>query len=157
MTRLYRISKTKYANDISGDGARIAGGRWNLKGTPIIYTADSIALATLESLVHFPLNLMPKNISVAIFELPDNLEVENVDLSKIPKDWKSYPPPIKLGRIGSNWALQQRTVALKAPSVVIPEGECWNYLLNPYHPDFNKILIVETRPYEFDPRLYNRE
>ncbi len=52
---LYRISKSKYANDLSGEGARRAGGRWNFKGTPVVYTADSTALATLETLVHFPL------------------------------------------------------------------------------------------------------
>lgn len=155
--RLYRISKNKYANDISGEGARLAGGRWNLKGTPIIYTSNSVSLATLETLVHFPLNLIPKNRSIVIFELPDNVEVEIIDSSKIRKDWKSYPPPIELGQIGSNWALQQRTVALKVPSTIIPEGEEWNYLLNPNHSDFSKIQIIETRSYEFNPRLYNKQ
>ncbi|MGK5095167.1 RES domain-containing protein [Deltaproteobacteria bacterium TL4] len=157
MIRLYRISKSKYADDISGEGARKAGGRWNLKGTPVIYTADSTALATLETLVHSPLNLIPKNRSMTIFELPDNVAIETIDLTKILEDWRSYPPPVDLGQLGTAWASQQRTVAFKVPSAIIPEGEDWNYLLNPYHPDFRKIQIIKTFPYEFDPRLYLRK
>jgi hypothetical protein len=29
---LYRLTKEKYGNDISGTGAFLAGGRWNSKG-----------------------------------------------------------------------------------------------------------------------------
>jgi RES domain-containing protein len=38
-------------DDLSGKGAEITGGRWNRKGTPLIYAADSIALACLETVV----------------------------------------------------------------------------------------------------------
>ena len=49
----WRITKQKHAKSaFSGEGARIYGGRWNSPGTPIIYTAQSQALAVLEVLVH---------------------------------------------------------------------------------------------------------
>ncbi|MCI0493899.1 RES family NAD+ phosphorylase, partial [candidate division KSB1 bacterium] len=41
-------------NDLTGTGARQYGGRWNHKGTGIIYTSESRSLAILEYLVHVP-------------------------------------------------------------------------------------------------------
>lgn len=153
---LYRISKAKYAGDISGEGAKKAGGRWNQKGTAVIYASNSTALATLETLVHSPLNLIPKNRAITVFELPDFLEVETINIADLPHDWASYPAPPMLSRIGTDWAESLRTPALRVPSAVIPVGEGWNYILNPMHDSFGKIRIVEIRPYEFDQRLYCR-
>ena len=63
--RLYRISKSKYAKDTSGEGSKLYGGRWNLKGIPAIYTADSAANAVLETIVHSPLKIVPKKKEVS--------------------------------------------------------------------------------------------
>ena len=40
------------ADDTTGAGAKKTGGRWNRKGIALIYTAESRALACLETLVH---------------------------------------------------------------------------------------------------------
>lgn len=40
---------------------------------------------------------------------------------------------------------------LEVPSVIVP-GES-NYLLNPGHPDFEKVVIGEPEGFGFDPRL----
>ncbi|MBM2839324.1 MAG: family phosphorylase, partial [Deltaproteobacteria bacterium] len=61
---LFRIAKTKYINDLSGNGARVYGGRWNEKGVAVIYTSESRALAALEFLVHTPMALAPKDLSM---------------------------------------------------------------------------------------------
>jgi RES domain-containing protein len=150
---LYRISKSKYAREISGHGARMAGGRWNLKGTPVVYTSDSTALATLEMLVHVSLNLMPKNISMTIFELPDDIAVNKLSLAKLPKNWHAYPAPGILAVIGSDWINKCSHVALSVPSSITPTGEGKNYLLNPRHPDFAKVKIIDVVPYKFNARL----
>jgi RES domain-containing protein len=49
---VYRIARANYIRDLSGIGSRLYGGRWNRKGTGIIYTSETRALATLEYLVH---------------------------------------------------------------------------------------------------------
>jgi RES domain-containing protein len=47
----YRVCKTRYPV-FDGTGAEIAGGRWNSRGRPLIYCADSFAGALLEILIH---------------------------------------------------------------------------------------------------------
>lgn len=43
----FRIAKSEYVEDLSGEGARLYGGRWNRKGTPVVYLADIRALVTV--------------------------------------------------------------------------------------------------------------
>src|SRR5713101_8129256 len=40
------------AHDLSGKGAEKTGGRWNRKGTAMVYASASRALACLETIVH---------------------------------------------------------------------------------------------------------
>lgn len=153
---LYRISKTKYAKDLSGEGARKAGGRWNVKGTPVIYASDSTALATLEALIHTPLNLAPKKMSITCFEIPDNIKIDFLLPAKLPKNWSRYPAPIELAEMGTRWAGKGNSAALRVPSSVTPGGEGCNYILNPAHQDFSKIKIISVSPYKFDARVYKK-
>ncbi len=152
--KLYRITKTEFARDFSGEGARRFGGRWNLKGVSVIYTADSAALATLESVVNSPLKIVPKNRSVTVFNIPDEMEIHQVDISKLPKHWRSYPAPIELAEIGTDWIHNKGVLALKVPSVILPDNEGWNIVLNPLHSRFREIEIISTSPYQFDQRLF---
>ena len=39
--KVFRLSKKKYAEELSGKGASKSGNRSNSKGTEIIYTAES--------------------------------------------------------------------------------------------------------------------
>ena len=52
MITLYRFAHEKYKDDLSGDGARLFGARWNSKGNPVVYTSNAISLALLELLIH---------------------------------------------------------------------------------------------------------
>ncbi|MEL6930004.1 MAG: RES family NAD+ phosphorylase [Cyanobacteria bacterium J06600_6] len=150
---LHRIAKTKYIQDLSGEGARRAGGRWNYKGVPVVYAADSAALATLETLVHLQLNLLPLNLSSIVLDLPDNLSISVVSGQELPPNWYGYPAPKTLADIGNKWIEQQTSVALSVPSAILPDSEDRNYLLNPRHPDFRLITIVRVKPYTYDSRL----
>ena len=144
MVLLYRIGKTKRIKDLSGEGARLYGGRWNLKGTPVLYTADSTALATLETLVHTPLNLMPKNLSILTLQLPDSLDFTFINPEELPKNWGVNPASPELAQIGQSWIEEGSSVALVVPSSVTPTGEGRNYILNTRHPDFAKVEIVKV-------------
>ena len=146
---------TKRIRDLTGEGARLYGGRWNLKGTPVVYTSDSTALATLETLVHSPLHLMPKDLSIITLQLPNRLETFAVPPEELPSQWWINPAPPELADIGQKWSEQQSSVALVVPSSVTPIGEGRNYILNPQHPDFKYIEIIRVSKYDYDERLFN--
>ena len=147
----WRIVDARYKNRaFTGDGARLYGGRWNSKGVAVIYTAGNLALASIEIVVNLP---SPKLLE-AFIRIPVLIDpglVESLSLKKLPKDWQSRPISPTTRTIGDEWVRQQRSVVLKVPSVVVPEE--FNYLLNPNHPDFEKIRIGRPVVYHFDPRL----
>jgi RES domain-containing protein len=152
---VYRIVKTKRAHDLSGEGARMYGGRWNSVGTPAIYTACSVSLATLEILVHTTLNFIPGNLVLVSIELPDSLSVKTIKNSELAKNWFRYPAPLSCAKIGDRWIRTGETVALRVPSAIIPDSDEYNYLLNPLHPEFKQVSVHRIKPYSFDRRFYD--
>ena len=67
---VYRISNTRYSDDISGTGAKLHGARWNSVAVPMLYTAEHISLAVLEMLVNTHFN--DYNIELdLVYILPD--------------------------------------------------------------------------------------
>ena len=52
MKPLFRFVRAKYADDFSGEGSRLVGGRWSPVGIPVLYVVESAALGALEFLVH---------------------------------------------------------------------------------------------------------
>lgn len=152
--QLYRISKTLHIRDLSGAGPRLYGGRWNHKGTAVIYAAQSRALATLEYLVHVPLPYEPLDLSLATLAVPDRASVLELTADDLPKHWNRYPPSPKLADIGTDWARECETLLLRVPSAVV-DGE-YNVLLNPAHPQISDVRAVDVRVYAFDQRLLKR-
>lgn len=148
---LYRITKSTYANDLSGEGARLYGGRWNRKGVSMIYTADSPALALLEVLVHLSLTMVPKNYQLVTIQMADECFVKELVASLLPPDWRRVPAPESLADLGSDWAKSMESVALRIPSAIV-DGQS-NILLNPGYLQFKLINIVNVEPFDFDARL----
>ncbi|MBZ0099545.1 MAG: RES family NAD+ phosphorylase [Taibaiella sp.] len=149
---VYRIAKCEFADDLSGLGASMYGGRWNSKGTYILYTAGSIALALAEALVHMNTYPSPEYCKVAI-EIPDDNIIE-LKISQLPVDWALVPPVDILKAIGDTFVQNNKAIALKIPSVIVPEE--FNYLLNPRHPDFSsKVRKLKKVSFTLDERLYN--
>lgn len=150
---LFRIAKTKYINDLSGVGARVYGGRWNEKGVAVVYTSESRALAALEFLVHTPMALAPKDLSIMTIHIPDSIKPKPIDLAHLPKNWDMHPAPDALAQIGSLWARSNASLLLKVPSVLINEEH--NIIINPNHPDF-KHLKASSDKFNFDDRYFKR-
>ena len=148
---LYRISIEKYIRDLSGEGARRYGGRWNQKGTPAVYTSEHVSLAVLEVLVHVPAISLPKDLKLLKLKVPDDIRIEEIDPLILPDNWKEYPSPEDLKDLGTEWAGRCNTLLLKVPSAVIPSE--WNYLINPLHEEFRKIKIDKIKDFQFDHRL----
>ena len=133
---------TRAHPELDGKGAAIAGGRWNSKGTEVVYTSDCNALAILEYRVH--MSTFPKNMLLLAIDLADTLKKERV--SSIPNS------PAEMQQIGDEWINSGSTAILEVPSVVAPGHK--NYLLNPAHPDFAAgVKVVENHPFAFDLRL----
>ena len=100
---VYRLSKKQYANDLSGTGAKIAGGRWNKKGTAILYTSSAVSLCLLEVIVHIPLSFLPKNMVLSTIEIPDNTTIKTYTVNDLPKDWNANPGPSRLQYFTKSW------------------------------------------------------
>lgn len=146
---LYRITRSPYANDLSGTGARLYGGRWNNIGRAMIYTASSRSLATLEALVHLPTAIIPDDFCIIIIDVPD--DVFEPDTNLFPPNWNAYPEPEILKRTGDFFLKQNDHLLMKVPSAIVKEE--YNYLINPQHPKINEVKILKTEPFTFDDRL----
>jgi RES domain-containing protein len=145
--RAWRVAKGKYGGEaFSGEGALKFGGRWNSIGTPLVYTSESLSLATLEILTGgISIPLLSKYVTIPV-DFEASL-LESIGAANLPKEWRNYPPSIKTQKIGDNWVRESKSVVLKVPSVVIREE--FNYLINPFHPDFKKISIGKPEVFSF--------
>ncbi|MFP4383598.1 MAG: RES family NAD+ phosphorylase [Spirochaetia bacterium] len=151
---VFRIAKEQYIRDLSGEGARLFGGRWNRKGTPLLYTAESRALAAVETLVHLSMPLAPRDLWIARIGIPEDAGCFRISLKDLPPDWAGHPPPLKLSVLGEEWVRGNRTLCMQVPSAPV-RGD-WNVLVNPKHPGFSRVKILEAEPFHPDERLFNR-
>lgn len=151
MLTTWRIVDSLFVDSaFSGDGARRLGGRWHSPGTRVVYTADSLALATLEIIVHAREHWMLPEFVAIPCSFPEKL-VEDLDVSMLPGDWADAISPPALRQFGDSWARNQVSAVLKVPSAVTRIE--FNYLLNPEHRDFRLIQIGEPHPISLDARL----
>ena len=147
----FRIVKEKHAlTAFSDDGARAYGGRWNRPGVPMVYAAQTRALAALEALANFA--GAERRIPFVSFEIeiPDSLSIR-LSSGDLPADWRSEEPRASTQDLGSEWQLRGDSVALLVPSALIPQEHC--LLLNPEHPGTRKVMVRYPEPFRFDDRL----
>ncbi len=147
---LYRIVNCNYASDLSGMGAKLYGGRWNSEGKAMLYTASSRALAILEVLVHLQPLIVPDNFCLTEIEVPD-VKVATVDIDLLPDNWQDVDPPLVLRDFGNAFLKKQEHLLMRVPSSIVPDE--YNYLLNPLHPDADKVKLIKRLPFRFDQRL----
>ena len=149
--RIVRAARAATAFD--GEGARLFPGRWNLRGTPMVYVSAHQSLAALETLVHWqPLQAREK-FKAFLLEWPERI-TEHLPRQRLPRDWRMEPPPESTRRIGDRWARDRRSAVLAVPSTLAPAD--LNFLLNPVHTDFKLIKIGKAIDFDFDPRLLKR-
>ncbi|MCP5516483.1 MAG: RES domain-containing protein [Verrucomicrobiales bacterium] len=141
--------KAKHAaTAFSGEGAAQAGGRWNSRNVAVVYASDSKALAALETLVH--LN-PPVMFQYVVFQVGFEASlIEDVPVRGLPADWRGEPPGAGTRGIGDAWAREARSAVLAVPSVIVSGAT--NYVFNPAHRDFRRLVIDPPEPFAFDPR-----
>jgi RES domain-containing protein len=151
---VYRVSPKQYAHDLSGEGSRIYGGRWNPAGRPVIYTSDSASLAMLETVAFYPVSGAPPDLVLVVIEISDSVTIEKPDIGVLPTDWNARPQKPSTSNFGLTWLDTSKASCLRVPSVITPEGYGWNYILNPLHPELaGKMRITESIRWEIDPRI----
>lgn len=148
----FRITKTRFLETaFSGECARLYGGRWNSKGTRMVYLAGSLSGATLELLVHTEdystINDLYSYIPVGI---PEKC-IENLNKNALPGGWDSQIPVAATQIIGDAWISSMSSAVLQVPSA-ITLGE-QNFLCNPLHLDFPKLNIGEHLQFRIAPRI----
>ncbi len=150
--KVYRISKCKFIDDLSGRGASLYPGRWHHKGTFILYTAQSPSLAMLESVVHIT-TMVQLTLCMVCLEIPDD-SITGISIEQLPDNWFMNPAPDSIKQTGDLFIKNKKHLALKVPSAVMPEE--YNVLLNPAHPHFNKVNVLYSRTLRVDERLLKR-
>ena len=146
---VYRIAACKYIKDLSGEGAFRYGARWNSPGTRMLYTAESSALAMLEALAHITMLPLVQPYCMVRLQVPDSVEI--LDMKTLPDNWNAMPAPDTLNKMGNEFVAAGRALALKVPSVLVPDN--FNFLINPAHPGFSEIKVIAITNISFDQRL----
>ena len=146
--KVFRITTAQWCKSLTASGYPA---RWSAKGRFVIYTAGSRALACLENLVHRSGEGNNALYKVMIIEMPDTIEIDVLDESTLNKDWHTIDNYVYCQSLGSKWLNESKAAVLKVPSVVIKKEH--NYLINPNHPDFNKIKLTSNEDFDFDKRF----
>ncbi|NMG29632.1 RES family NAD+ phosphorylase [Aromatoleum evansii] len=154
--RIASDSRDYTADDLTGAGAKVSGGRWNREGVAIVYAASSAALACLETVVHLAAGALPLNRYLVRIDIPDEVFAKRTlfdQLAPAPQrvGWDAEPPGRISLLLGEGWIASGASAILEVPSVIIPEER--NILLNPAHPDAAAITATKLRRFTYDARL----
>jgi RES domain-containing protein len=93
---------------------------------------------------------MPDDLVIATLEIPDGVAM--TPTPSLPENWKEYPAPASLSRIGDRFIAEGRAAIMLIPSVLVPQEN--NVMLNPLHPDATR-MVRQRRlvPFVYDRRL----
>lgn len=148
---LWRLVRPAWAPGLDGEGARLAGGRWNSPGVAVVYCGSSLALCVLESFVHLPsamraVDALPMMITVRIAP-PSPQQVAHIeDLGAV-----DLEDIAACRAAGDAWVAQGAALALSVPSVVVPQER--NIVLNVAHPAMAGLAVVSQETFRLDQRL----
>jgi RES domain-containing protein len=151
---VFRLCKREYRKDLSGGGAWRFGGRWNSKGTFMVYTGETRALCSTEIAVHSPYGIIPEDHFMVSIEIPNTIKIKELPIDELPYEWNHFPQQEETQKTGDAFVEEGKYLILKVPSATI-QGE-HNYLMNPNHPDMKRVSVIQVEPFTFDKRLFIR-
>lgn len=148
---LWRIAARKGRHAVSGDGARLYGGRWNRPGLRAVYASEQLSLAVLETLVHLDTDTPLASAWVIRIDLPISPQVTRLSPADLESGWDRLNSPV-CEKAGTAWLESGAGPILVVPSAIVPEER--NVILNPEHTFFaDGIPYSVTRRFSFDARL----
>ena len=141
------------ADDLSGKGAELKGGRWNRPGHAVIYAGSTIALACLETVVHLNQSGLPLNRFLVRIDIPSTVWAARsvVLAADLPVGWSAIPEGKVSLDAGDAWLQAGDVAVLIVPSVIVPEES--NILINAAHPDAALIRASKVRAWFYDARV----
>ena len=146
---VYRLCRAAFAS-LDGEGARLYRGRWNSPGQRVVYTSGSLALASLEYMVHVPAELVPVDLVALTIQIPDDISPAPLDVDALPSDWHEFADHPACRDAGDAW-LRRGEMLLRVPAAPIPTE--LNVLINADHSEAHRVTVVARRPFRFDPRF----
>ncbi|MEO6406762.1 MAG: RES domain-containing protein [Ferruginibacter sp.] len=149
---VYRLAVAVYKDDLSGNGAKLYGGRWNNVGLPALYCTQSISLAVLEILVRTGINILPPEYWMIKLDIPEKIVIQKIAKTKLKTNWKTDIEYTQW--MGSEFLKNDKNAVLEIPSAIVDDE--FNFLLNPKNIDFKKIKIVSSEKFDFDKRLFKK-
>lgn len=149
--RAWRLSKARYAGDLTGEGAARDGQRWNQAGQRAVYLGLTPEITVLEVLVHLN-GVLSAPMVLCGYDVPAvSGLITEPDLSDLPKGWNAVPHGQASAVFGGDWLRSGQQLGLVLPSVVVPQAR--NLLLNPLHPAMVHVSLVHQEPFQLDARL----
>lgn len=154
---LFRITRIKYLENFAGKGGSfLDGARWNTSGIPVLYFASTPSVALLEMANYLPNpRLIPSDYRLGIYHLPDTVSIQTLTVENLPQDWSRYPYPSSTQKIGSQWLNEGNSLILLVPSVAVPAGLENIAVINPRHPDINKLKLSSVESDLYNDRAFN--
>jgi len=150
---VWRLVAERYLDRaFDGEGARVYGGRWNLPGTPAVYTSTHLSLAALELFVHLDPADAPEEMMAVPARVPAGTMVDELEVADLPAGWRTYPAPEEVQQVGTDWLRAGTAAVLLVPSVVVPRER--NAVLDPRHADFAAIEVGDAEEFSFAPRMW---
>lgn len=108
----------------------------------------------LEYFVHLDSDNAPADLVLVTAEIPDDLSRERIVAQELPSVWRKSPAPVELALIGDEFVQRAKQCILIAPSALAPNENNW--LLNPQHTSFRRIVLSQLEPLSYDPRMFGR-
>jgi RES domain-containing protein len=143
---VYRCTLERHiSNTLSGDGAAQYGGRWNSKGVPVIYSAESRIMAVLELVIRQPIDKICSEYRILPIEAPEDM----MTVPKLPAHWKEDERVTR--KIGDDLLRKGDHLLIKVPSALISNS--YNYLINPFSIEIQKVRLMEPETILMDSRL----
>jgi RES domain-containing protein len=157
MATAWRLTRPEYARALDGAGNRKNGARWNSPGRGVVYASINLSLCVLETFIHLPDELrkfLPVMMAVKL-EIPENSSRVIVDRDALPGDLASSETATRCRKIGDEWLTKKGALLLSAPSFVVPMEQ--NIMINPAHPEMDRVKIISIESFTFDQRLIKAE
>ena len=158
--QLWRIEAEEFIpTALEGIGAELFGGRWNQKGTAMVYFSSHLSLAMHEKFVHVEPSARFRALRAFGIEVPDAVVAQGQRPKKLPPRWNAPTADDPAMKWGSDWVASNTSLLAFVPSMILPlqlyeEEREFNVLINSRHADLDQIKVVADLPFGFDPRAW---